>query len=173
MASSRTALSGKSSPAAPKIITENDRNAFDQTIHRQVSERAYSLYDAAGRQDGNSDQHWFQAESETLLQNLDVRESGSWMSVNAALPDVSAENIEIFLESHRVIVRVQKREGLQGESGKGSGSALQDLFLSKILPAEIEPSTASASFKDQKLTVMVKKRYPEGTKETPSTRTSI
>jgi HSP20 family molecular chaperone IbpA len=36
----------------------------------------------------------------------------------------------------------------------------REIFLTHELNAEIEPSTASATLKDQKLTIMVKKRYP-------------
>jgi HSP20 family molecular chaperone IbpA len=172
MATSKPALSGNFPASTPKIIAESEKESLHQAIQERIAERAYSLYEASGREHGNADQHWLQAESEILLQGLEVRESGSWLSINAALPDASAEDVEICLEPERVIVRAKKREAIQD-----SGSQTQDLmqtevFLVRSLPVEIEPSTASAAFKDQKLTLMVKKRYPESAKDTPSARTA-
>ncbi len=39
----------------------------------------------------------------------------------------------------------------------------REIFLTHDLNTEIEPSTASATLKDEKLTIMVKKRYPVST----------
>jgi hypothetical protein len=174
MATSKPALSGKTpaSTSTPKIIAESEKESLHHDIHERIAERAYSLYETSGREHGNADQHWLQAESEVLLQGLEIRESGSWLSINAALPDISPEDVEICLEPERVIVRAKKREAIQDSSSHTQGLMQTEVFLVKSLPLEIEPSTASAAFKDQKLTLMVKKRYPESAKDTPSARTA-
>jgi HSP20 family molecular chaperone IbpA len=174
MATSKPAPSGKPPASAPKIVTENGKETLLQAIQRRVSERAYSLYEGSGRAHGHADQHWFQAESEVLQQGLEVCESGSWLSVNASLPEVSAEDLEICIEPARVILAIaaQKRESTKSTGSPTEGTTHTEFFLVKNLPVAVEPSTASAAFKDQKLTLMVKKRYPEGAKDTPSTRTA-
>jgi HSP20 family molecular chaperone IbpA len=168
MATSKPAPLEKPVAATPKIIAESGKEALHQAIHGRVSERAYSLYEASGREEGNAKQHWLQAEAEILQQGLEVRESESWLSVNASLPDVSADDMEIHIGPERVIVRARKREIAENKASQTQTH--RELFLAQNLPVEVDPSTASAAFKDQKLTLMLKKRYPEGAKDTPSAR---
>jgi HSP20 family molecular chaperone IbpA len=172
MATSKPAPSGKPIASTPKIIGEKEKDALHQTIQTRVADRAYALYEASGREEGNAERHWLQAEAEILQQGLDVRESGSWLSVNASLPDVAAEEMEIYVEPERVIVHGQKCENSQDKTGQTQSVTQTDVFLARSLPVEVEPSTASAAFKDQKLTLMVKKRYPESAKNTPSAQTA-
>jgi HSP20 family molecular chaperone IbpA len=160
MATSKPALSGNVPAKAPRIIGENDKQRLDLAINRRVSERAYLLYEASGHQHGNHHAHWLQAQSEVLQRGLEVRESGSWLSINASLPDVAGEDIEVCLEPDRVIVRAEKSEPIQNAESHTQGLTQAEIFLVEDLHTEVDPTTASAAFRDQKLTVMVKKRYP-------------
>jgi HSP20 family molecular chaperone IbpA len=173
MATSKPALAGKpveSTSTIPKIINESDQRSLEQAIRDRVSDRAYALYEASGWEEGNSERHWLQAESEIMQHGeLEVRESGSWLSVNASMRDFKAEDMEIYVSPEQVVVRAQKREAGKDKREQTRSVSQFDVFLSSNLPVEVDPSTASAAFKDQKLTLMVKKRYPEGAKNTPST----
>jgi HSP20 family molecular chaperone IbpA len=167
MATSKPAPSSKL-PVTPRIIGESDKETFDQALHRRVSERAYHLYESSGREHGNDHAHWLQAQNEILQRGLEIRESGSWLSINAALPGVEADNIEVYLEPNRVIVRAEKSETNQESDAREFSR--QEIFLIENLNNEVDPATASAAFKDQKLTLMVKKRYPMS--ETPKESTT-
>jgi HSP20 family molecular chaperone IbpA len=123
-----------------------------------VSERAYRLYESSGWEHGNHHAHWLQAQNEVLQRGLEIRESGSWLSINAALPGVEADHVEVYLEPTRVIVRAEKSESNQDSDTREISQ--QEVFLLQDLDTEVDPATASAAFKDQKLTLMVKKRYP-------------
>ena len=174
MATSKPALLGKPVASTPKIVAESGKEALHQAIQAsQWPNVPIRFTKLPVEKHGNAEQHWLQAESEILQQGLEVRESGSWLSINASLPDVSAEDMEICVEPERVIVRAQKREASQDT---GFANAERDAdgscFLREACPWRLIPSTASAAFKDQKLTLMVKKRYPEGAKDTPSARTA-
>ncbi len=160
MATSKPALSSTVISKTPHIVSENEKSAFDQAIQRRVSELAYFLYESSGRQQGNHDAHWLRAENEILQRGLEIRESGSWLSINASLPDVTADDIQIYLEPSRVVVRAEKSGTVQNTDSQTKGLTQRELFLVSDLKSEIDPSTASAAFKDQKLTLMVKKRYP-------------
>jgi len=160
MATSKPALSGNVPAKAPRIIGENDKQRFDQAIHRRVCERAYLLYEASGRGHGNHHAHWLQAQREVLQRGLEVRESGSWLSINASLPDVASDDIEVYLEPDRVIVRAEKSQTVQNAESHTQGLTQPEIFLVEDLHSEVDPTTASAAFKDQRLTLMVKKRYP-------------
>jgi HSP20 family molecular chaperone IbpA len=164
MATTKPALSGKPPAVAPRIVSNAiEKEAFDQTIHRRVAERAYRLFETSNGAHGKDQEHWLQAESELLKHGLEIRESGSWLSINASLPGVSAEDVEVCLEPNRVIVHAQSGSETPEASAKVQDFTQREAFLLSELPVEIDPATASASLKDQKLTLMVKKRYPVAT----------
>jgi HSP20 family molecular chaperone IbpA len=142
------------------MIDESNKQEFNQAIRRRVAERAYLLYESSGQEHGKHDAHWIQAENEVLQRGLEIRESGSWLSINAYLPDVTAEDVQVYLEPSRVIIRAEKKESSGDSDAEERSFTLQDVFLAEDLNAEVDPSTASAAFKDQKLTLMVKKRSP-------------
>jgi HSP20 family molecular chaperone IbpA len=158
MATPKTALSGSSK--TPRILSEDQHAAFQNKVRRRVSQRAYDIYRESGGQDGNDYQHWIQAENEVLQHGLDVRESGSWLALNGSIPDDSADNIEIWLTPTSVVVHAEKSEPINDAATQAHGAMQREIFLRHDLNADIEPSTASATLKDQKLTIMVKKRYP-------------
>jgi HSP20 family molecular chaperone IbpA len=161
MATPKSALSG--STKAPQILNEDQHLAFHDRVRQRVSQRAYDIYRESGSQDGNDYEHWIQAENEVLQRGIEVRESGSWLAFNASIPEGSADDVEICLTPTNVIVRAEKRAGSDSQE-----VVERDIFLTQDLKTEIEPSTASATLKDQKLTIMVKKRYPVGTSAAPS-----
>ena len=158
MATPKSALSGSSK--APQIISEDQQPAFHHKVRQRVSQRAYDIYRDSGSQDGNDYEHWIQAENEVLQRGIEVRESGSWLAFNATIPDGSADNVEVCLTPTNVFVRAENR----AEAGSQEGTD-REIFLTQDLKTEIEPLTASATLKDQKLTIMVKKRYPVGTSQ--------
>jgi HSP20 family molecular chaperone IbpA len=162
MATTRTAVTG-SSPTAPKTprFADNDAKArIAQALQDRISLRAYSLFEESGRPDGNHFADWLQAESEVLQRTLDVRESGSWLAVNASLPDVAPEDVLIAVEPKRVLIQAVRGDEIRNDAARETGSTRRELFLVQDLNVEVDPETASASLKDQKLTLMVKKKDP-------------
>src|SRR5438067_10190207 len=131
MATTKPALSGKTTPAvAPKIIFDpNEREVFDQLIQRKVAERAYQLFEASNAAHGKDQEHWLQAESEILQPGLETRESGSWLSITAALPDISGDKLDIYLEPHRAIVHGHRTSEQQGGSSGTQNFSQEDFFL--------------------------------------------
>jgi HSP20 family molecular chaperone IbpA len=161
MATAKPAPDGAVTTRTPRIIGETEAESFHQSLYRRVSERAYRLFESSGRAHENDQAHWLQAESEVLRHGLEIRESGSWLSIHALLPEASAADIQIYVAPGRVIVRVENTQIVESSDPPQRGLTQHDQFLAQELNTEIDPSTASAAFKDQKLTVMVKKRFPE------------
>jgi HSP20 family molecular chaperone IbpA len=168
MASPKTALSGSSK--APQIVSEDQNTAFQDKVRQRVAERAYDIYQNSGGQPGNDYEHWIQAENEVLRRGIEVRESGSWLAFNASIPENSADNVEVCLTPTSVTIRAEKEEQIKDANEQGLNQ--REIFLTHDLNAEIEPSTASATLKDQKLTIMVKKRYPVSTSANANVATS-
>lgn len=164
MATPKTALSGSSK--TPQILSEDQHAAFQEKVRQRVSQRAYDIYQDGGGEHGNDYQHWIQAENEVLQRGIEVRESGSWLALNASVPDNTADEVEVCLTPTNVTVRTEKRQQTQDGDANAPGFSEREIFLSHDLNTEIEPSTASATLKDQKLTIMVKKRYPVSTSTT-------
>jgi HSP20 family molecular chaperone IbpA len=164
MATPKSALSGSS--RTPQILSEDQHSAFQDKVRQSISRRAYDIYQNSGSQDGNDYEHWIQAENEVLQRGIEVRESGSWLAFNASIPDGSADNVEVCLTPTSVIVHAEKAEPITNATGNAQELSQREIFLAHDLNTEIEPSTASATLKDQKLTIMVKKRYPIGNNPT-------
>jgi HSP20 family molecular chaperone IbpA len=165
MATPKTALSDSSK--TPQILSEDRHAAFHDKVRQSVSQRAYDIYRDSGGQDGNDYQHWIQAENEVLQRGIEVRESGSWLALNASIPDSSADDVEVLLTPNNVTVHAEKSQA------NAQDVTQRDIFLTHDLNTEIEPSTASATLKDQKLTIMVKKRYPVSTDFTSPSTASV
>jgi HSP20 family molecular chaperone IbpA len=173
MASPKSALSGSSK--TPQILSEDQTSAFQDKVRQRVAERAYDIYRDSGSQDGNDFEHWVQAENEVLRRGVEVRESGSWLAINASIPDSAADDVEICLTPTGVTIHAEKSEPIRNADANQQGFTQREIFLTQDLNTEIEPSTASATLKDQKLTIMVKKRYPvsAGTNATSATTVSL
>jgi HSP20 family protein len=161
MATPKSALSG--SPKTPQILSEDQHSAFHAKVRQSISQRAYDIYQNSGSQDGNDYEHWIQAENEVLQRGIEVRESGSWLAFNASIPEGSADDVEICLTPTSITVHAEKNQSINTAEGNAQEVREREIFLAHDLNTEIEPATASATLKDQKLTIMVKKRYPVGT----------
>ena len=140
--------------ATPQILEVSEGQKLAEALHQRLSERAYALFEESGRQAGNDEQNWQRAKSE-VLQSLEVRETGSWVALTASLPDISPETIRIYVDWERVLVRAEKNATPSlGQNREHDPS----LFLGADLDVTVDPATATAAFKDQVLTLMVKKQ---------------
>lgn len=133
--------------AAPKLPQFVDETQIEDALRAQVSRRAYQLFELSGYQDGQDWLHWFQAESELLRNQWELHASGNWLIMSANLP---ADNVQIHVGPNRVLVRARKTENRGPQP---------EIFLATRLEQEVDPSTASASLRDQKLTIVAKKRF--------------
>lgn len=154
MASTKEAPS-KSLPTIPRFLSGEELDGLNRHIHERICERAFQLFEASGRVEGHDQEHWLRAESEILQRGISVRESGSWLAIDASLPGVSSEDVQIYLEPRRVVIRA-KRD--RTASGSGEQPRIEEMFLTGELMVDSEPSTATASLRDNALLLMVKKR---------------
>jgi HSP20 family molecular chaperone IbpA len=159
MPAAKTAPSKSS--ASPQFLNEKDGREVKDSLQQVIRKRAHSIFEQSGWQHGQADAHWLQAETQ-LSQNLQVSESGTWISINASLPKESGKDVQIVVEPTRVIIRARNQR--RGETSTATWQEEAVTFFASTLPAEVDPSTATASVKNQKLTMMVEKK---STKETP------
>jgi len=151
---SRPALSS----TIPTFLFGPEAEAMDQVILQKISERARLLFEQSGSTPGNDEANWLAAESEILRPGLEVRESGTWMTLNAWIPNTSGQGMEIAVRPMRVIVRTTKTDKQNSfEPAEQSGQ----IFLSANLAVEIDPCSAAASFRGHNLHLMIRKRWPD------------
>ena len=159
MASTKFALSSRpfSELATPTFLSENEADELEHAIHQKIGERARLLYEESGRAPGNDEANWFRAESEILRPGLQVRESGSWVAINASIPEASGQGMQILVRPKRVFVRAQRQASADEHSTEGARSEPEEILLATNLDVEVHPPSAAASFKDRNLQLMIRK----------------
>jgi HSP20 family molecular chaperone IbpA len=159
MAAPNQALPSKAAVAtAPSFVPKEEANSLDRAMQDRICERAYQLYQESGCQQGNDQQHWLQAESEVLRHGLEVRESGSWIVATGFLRGVPAEGVQIYVDARRIIVHAKGHWKPRDARATAAQKPWPDFFLVADLDAEVDPATAAAALKDERLSLMVKKR---------------
>ena len=162
MPATRTAFRSRPTlaSATPSFINGREAEELEQLIYAKISERAYLLFEQSGREPGNEGANWLRAESEILRSGVEVRESGSWVTLTAIIPDAFAQGLQIVVRPTRVLVRA--REACTGQdSSEPTKQDEREIFLAANLTAEVDPPSAAASFKDHNLLLMVKKHRPD------------
>jgi hypothetical protein len=100
-----TAARKSSKVAIPVIQQEQqDSYAFESTLHERIAERAYQLFEQNGAEHGHDLAHWLQAEAEIIARIPEVRESGSWLTVNVAVPNVPTETISVLVDRNQALI---------------------------------------------------------------------
>ena len=145
------------SSTIPTFLVGLEAEAMDQVLLQKITERARLIFEQSGSTPGNDEANWLAAESEILLPGLEVRESGTWMTLNAWIANASGQGMEIAVRPMRVIVRSETDEQNSSEPAEQDGQ----LFLAANLAVEVDPSSAAASFRGHNLHLMIKKRWPD------------
>jgi HSP20 family molecular chaperone IbpA len=153
MSATQPAFRSRPTPSSwtPRFLVGWEAEALEQAVYRTIADRAYSLFEQSGRQPGNEDANWLQAEAEVLRSGVLVTESGTWVALHASIPDASGEDMQIVVRPARVLVRARE------DSGDPSG----EIFLAANLGVEVDPLSAAASFRDNTLRLMIRKRRPD------------
>lgn len=162
MPATKTAFSSLPALAAatPTFRVGAAAEELEQRVNERIRERAYSLFEQSGGAPGNDDANWMRAESEILRFDVQVRESGSWLALTAFLPDVSAQDMQIAVRPRRVLMRAVGARNQQDFSDR-SGPAAEEIFGAANLGVDVDPASAAASFREQTLRLMIRKRRNE------------
>ncbi len=161
MPATKLAFSSRPTPVSwtPSFLVGEEAEALEQCIYRKISERAYFLFEQSGREPGNEDANWLQAEAELLRSVVEVRESGTWLALSASIPDASGQGMQIAVGPTRVLVRAKETSNEQ--DSERAKLLEREIFLAANLPAKVDPLSAVASFKDRSLNLMIRKRWPD------------
>ena len=150
-----TKLAFSSLPArlsTPNFVFGQQADKLEQALADKIRERARLLFEQSGAQPGQDEANWLRAESEILRCNMNMQESGTWISLNAPIPDASGQGIAIVVRATRVLVRA-----MQDEKERSAGDKEAEIFLAANLAVEVDPRSAVASFRNHNLHIMIKK----------------
>jgi HSP20 family molecular chaperone IbpA len=153
MPSAKPAFSAKRA-ANPQLVDKMEGQKIEEALHQRLAECAYALYEESDRQDGNDQNNWMQAKSE-IVQSMETRKSGTWVSLTASIPGASRNSIRVHVDTNRVVVKAENTADVSQAEGAAPNTSR---FFVADLDVELDPPTATASFKDQTLNLMVKKR---------------
>ena len=126
---------------------------FDQMedTFRDLTRRAYEIFEGNGRAFGRDLEDWFRAEKELLHPVLvNVRESDESFEVKAEVPGFSEKEIEVGLEPRRLTITGKRETEKEEKKGKAvCAESCSDRILRMVeLPAEIATDKVTATLKN-------------------------
>ena len=154
--SSQSAATTSKGSSSPIPANSAIRQVYDR-IRERITRRAYDLYQQDGNRPGQDMRHWLQAESEILTEVPEIRESGSWYTINVPLRGFAANEVQVSVEAQRAIVAAEKQEVTASEPGRASNVLEQAVFARARWPIDVVPATASAYLMNGVLTLTVKR----------------
>jgi HSP20 family protein len=139
---------------APEGRKLNPGDAFfelSQEFRDLISRRAYELFELRGSVDGCDREDWLQAVSEILLDvPVDVAETGTELTIRAAVPGFSEKELEVRVAPRSVCItgRRQETSERKGEEVVYAERRSSHIFRALELPSEIDPGSVSATISD-------------------------
>ena len=150
--STQPAPEPKTSAVPVKINVAEVETLFDQVkeIYEAVARRAYELFDGRGRQDGNDLEDWLSAERELLRPvPLEVTEAENRLTIRAEVPGFSEKDLKVSLEPRRLVITGKMEESSEQKAGETLFTTRRsnEIFHTLTLPADVDPTKASAALK--------------------------
>lgn len=131
--------------ATPEIISGEGFGGLASKIRGAIARRAFELFEARGYEHGRDLEDWFRAESELVYPvKVDIRESDRELCVTAEMADFGAADLKIGVEPRQVIIWGQSGAGPGRRQGRAHRACRPGCLAHLDLPANIDPSKASA-----------------------------
>jgi HSP20 family molecular chaperone IbpA len=155
MSSRSAATTSRDSASSIPINLAKDR--VHHRIKERIQNRAYDIFQQDGNHHGDHMRHWLQAECEVLTTVPEIRESGSWYTINVPLRGFAPSEVQVSVEPQYALVAAEKEQASGGEPGASSDVFEQVPCTIAKWPDDVDPATASAYLKNGVLTLTVKK----------------
>jgi HSP20 family molecular chaperone IbpA len=156
----------KENPGTP--ITFVPANILEQRkseIQNMIARRAYQHFEHRGRVPGHELEDWEQAETELLVYPCrhDLKESAEAIILHAELPGYfTGDELKVSVEARRLMVSGERKISVLCGDAKGTHSELrwQHIFRAHDLPADVDPSKATATLKGTMVEIVLPKASP-------------
>lgn len=130
-------------------------------IEGLIAQRAYQLFERRGFQHGRDVEDWLQAENEIIHWcRHDLRESDEAITLRAEMPSAySADQMIVSIEPLRLTVSGERDIEVGYSDGVNTGTRVEPrrIFRAHDLSVEVNPSTSTASLRDNILEVVMPK----------------
>ena len=130
-------------------------------IEGLIAQRAYQLFEGRGFQHGRDVEDWLQAEDEIVHGcRHDLRESDEAITLRAEMPSsYSADQMMVSVGPRRLIVSGEREIEVGYSDGVNTGTRVEPrrIFRAHDLPVEVNPSTSTATLRDNTLEVVMPK----------------
>jgi len=156
-------------PASPETLAKKIDTPMGrmQAVLDDIARRAFEFFEHDGRIMGRDLEHWFRAERELLRPiRIELTENDTAYAIKAEAPGFNANELEINVEPHRVVI-AGKRETKTSDEKKGESQTSTEQILRIVeLPGPVETDKATATLlKSGVLTVNLPKPPAAQTKQ--------
>jgi Protein of unknown function (DUF2934) len=152
-------------PAVPQnieILSADSIHSLRSELNQNIERLAYEYFKQGQEAHGQHVNHWLDAQTAIMGKDVEVRESGVWFHFHCILKGFHHGHVRVAMDSTEILVKVH-----WGKDSRGSSETiLAPIFFWAKWPQEVDPSTAAAYIKDEKLTVEVKKADPPAANQT-------
>lgn len=134
-----------------------------EEIYNTLSRRAYELFDGRGRQNGHDLEDWFRAESELLNPvPVEISESDDQVIVRADLPGFREKDLELRVESNRLILSGRREQARDQKKHKTMYSEYRSDEVCRVieLPEHVDADKVTATLQDGTLEITLPKAHP-------------
>jgi len=138
-------------PGSPVFVEAEKLFEQMKEFSQSVARRAYEYFEARGREFGHDLEDWFRAESELMRRApVEIKETDSQITVRAEVPGFAANEINVSVEPQRLVISGKSEETTEEKNEQTLLSEFRsNQFCRELrLPAEVDPSKATAVLKD-------------------------
>ena len=150
MSEKATAVQVAKQPTALKPFASDFFERANE-IFKQISRRAYEIFDGNGRTFGRDLEDWLQAERELLhAVHIQLSESSEALELKAEVPGFSEKELSISVEPRRLIITGKRETKKEETKGKTiySETCANEILRVVELPAEVEAKKVTATLKN-------------------------
>jgi HSP20 family protein len=143
-----------------KLLPGSDLVDRVRDLSSAIARRAFELFDGRGRSAGHDLEDWFRAESELLHPvHIDLAESDDSVMVRAEVPGFSADELDVAVEPHCLMISGKRKTGKEHTSKKTiyREQCSNQIYRAIDLPAEVDTSKVKATLKDGVLDLSIAK----------------
>jgi HSP20 family molecular chaperone IbpA len=145
-----------------RLLEDDPIFAKMQEVHLSIVRRAYDLFKESGFNSREDLAEWQQAVSDLLEQlPLTVAETDDEFSISAEVPGYSEEDLEIKVDTNRVLIAGSLELPTECESEKDeaicAARSSKDFVREYVLPAAIDPEKVAAELKDGMIEIRLAK----------------
>ena len=160
----RPAGEKKNAGASVQFVPADMLEQRKMEIHNMIARRAFEHFEHRGPVPGHEIEDWEQAETELLIYPCrhDLRESTEAIILRAELPgSFTADQLKVSVEARRLMVSGEKEINVLYGDAKGTHAELgsQHIFRVHDLPADVDPSKATATLKGTMFEIVLPKAF--------------